>query len=421
MRLRQIAIALAVLVAGLVLALALLRSGARAPAGTGHEAESVAGLELPKGPHGGRLLEDGPFALEITIFERGTPPEFRVYPTLDGKPLDPSKLDLTIDLERIGGRVDAYRFSPQGDHLRGDHSVEEPHSFEVKIVATVDGVEHRFAYPSYEGRVELTPEAIETAGITTQIAGPATIRSIIPLRGRLVPNEETLAHIMPRFPGIAREVRKRLGDSVAKDEVLAVIEGNESLHPYEVRSRTSGTVIAKDITPGEFVSNDEEIFIVADLRTVWADLDVYRQDFSKLAVGQRVKLDAGAGTPPAETSIAYLSPVGSLGSQTLLARVAVPNAGGLWRPGLFVGAEVFGEAVEVPVAVRSTAIHTLGRFAVVFVRAGSLFEAQPLLLGRRDGEWVEVRSGLAAGVEYADANSFVLKADVGKSGASHDH
>jgi cobalt-zinc-cadmium efflux system membrane fusion protein len=420
MRRPQIPVALAILIGGVVLAWWLANRGTPRSAETG-EAGELAQEAFPKGPHGGRLLEDGDLSLEITIFERGAPPQFRVYPFLDGQPLAPSKIDLQMELERLGGRRDVFRFTPEGDYLTGDHPVEEPHSFDVRVSVAVDGREHHFSYASYENRVELTEEAIAASGITLATAGPATVRTTIALRGRLVPNEDGLAHIMPRFPGITREVRKRLGDLVAKDEVLAIIEANESLHPYEVRSRTSGTVIVKDITPGEFVSPDQEIFVVADLRTVWADLDVYRQDFPKLEPGQRVRLDAGAGTPPAESSISYLSPVGSLSSQTLLARAVVPNAGGLWRPGLFVSAEVLAGVVDVPVAVRARALQTLGPFDVVFVREGKVFQAQPLLLGHRDADWVEVRSGLALGAEYVDTNSFILKADVGKSGASHDH
>ena len=58
---------------------------------------------------------------------------------------------------------------------------------------------------------------------------------------------------------------------------------------------------------------------------------------------------------------------------------------------------------------------------MVFVRDGDLYEAQPVELGRRDANWAEVVAGLVPGQEYVAANSFILKADVGKSGASHDH
>ncbi|OZB19312.1 MAG: hypothetical protein B7X53_00290, partial [Hyphomonas sp. 34-62-18] len=55
-----------------------------------------------RGPHNGRLLEDGAFALEMTIFETGVPPQYRIYPYKDGAPLDPSSVDLTVKLHRLG-------------------------------------------------------------------------------------------------------------------------------------------------------------------------------------------------------------------------------------------------------------------------------------------------------------------------------
>jgi cobalt-zinc-cadmium efflux system membrane fusion protein len=169
------------------------------------------------------------------------------------------------------------------------------------------------------------------------------------------------------------------------------------------------------------VANDREVYVVADLSSVWADLQVYRRDFAALRVGQQVFVDAGDGGPPAESTISYLSPIGSENTQTLLARAVVANSDGTWRPGLFVTAQVAVDEAEVPVAVRASALQRLRDWDVVFRNDGDVFEAQPVTLGRRDGEWVEVVSGLAAGDRYAAAGSFVLKADVGKAGASHDH
>ncbi len=389
--------------------------------GGGDVADHGVEAETPKGPHGGRLLADDGFAIELKVDESGSFPRLRAWPFDDGKPLDPATTEVSVALERLGGPIDRFELRPDGDSLVSAEAVAEPHSFDVEITARSGGSEHRFRYPSYEGRVLLPPEAATRAGIEVDAAGPATIRSTLLLRGRLVPNENLVAHIMPRFDGLAREVRKALWDPVAKNEVLVVVEGNESLHPYEVRSRIAGTVVAKDVAPGEAVSSAREMFIVADLRTVWADLDVYRQDFASLAVGQPVKIEAGGGLPPVETRLARLSPLGSLASQTMLARAIVPNPSGLWRPGLFVTGEVTTGVTEAAVAVRSAAIQSMGRFDVVFVRVGDVFEARPVLLGQRDREHVEILSGLAAGDLYAAANSFILKADVGKSGASHDH
>jgi len=138
-------------------------------------------------------------------------------------------------------------------------------------------------------------------------------------------------------------------------------------------------------------------------------------------VGQPVRIDAGAGVPPVATTIARLAPLGSLASQTMLARAVVPNPSGLWRPGLFVTGEVTTGVTQAPVAVRAASIQSLGSTDVVFVRVGDVFEARPVLLGVRDREHVQILSGLSAGDSYAASNSFVLKAEVGKSGASHDH
>jgi cobalt-zinc-cadmium efflux system membrane fusion protein len=383
--------------------------------------EEHAEASLEQGPHGGRLLEDGDFALEIVLVEAGDGPELRAYAFESEKPIEPARVSLEVTLRRLGGRTERIAFEPRGDHLAGVPAVEEPHSFDVEVLAREGGREHRFGYASYESRVTLDADQLEAAGIVLETAAPATIRERVVLNGRIAPNEDALAHVMPRFPGLVRSVHKRLGDPVAPGDLLAVIESNESLHPYELRSRTGGRVIAKDVSPGENASPERELFAIADLSTVWVDLDVYRRDFGRLRVGQPVRVDAGDGSPPGETQLAYLSPIGTVNTQTLLARAVLPNPDGSWRPGLFVTSEVEVGVADVPVAVVARAIQKLGEVDVVFVSDGTAFEAQPVELGRRDDTHVEIASGLSAGQRYAGAGSFVVKAEIGKSGAGHDH
>jgi cobalt-zinc-cadmium efflux system membrane fusion protein len=105
----------------------------------------------------------------------------------------------------------------------------------------------------------------------------------------------------------------------------------------------------------------------------------------------------------------------------MLARVELPNPDGRWRPGFFVVGEIIVEEATVPLAVKASALQTFRDWDVVFIRDGNVFEIATLELGRRDNEWVEVVSGLSAGERYVSKNSFILKADVGKSGATHDH
>ena len=101
--------------------------------------------------------------------------------------------------------------------------------------------------------------------------------------------------------------------------------------------------------------------------------------------------------------------------------MVLPNPKSAWRPGLPVNIEVVSSEEEVPVAVAAEAIQTLREWSVVFGRYDDVFEARPLKLGRSDGKMVEVLKGLNAGEKYAAGNSFIIKADIGKAGASHDH
>ena len=98
-----------------------------------------AGPEPEKGPHRGRLLKDGDFTLELSIFETGVPPEFRVWVTEQDRPVKPDEVDLTVKLIRLGDRVDTIGFKPQDDFLRGDTVIYEPHSFVVSIEAVYNG------------------------------------------------------------------------------------------------------------------------------------------------------------------------------------------------------------------------------------------------------------------------------------------
>ena len=78
---------------------------------------------------------------------------------------------LTVELARLGGRVDRIEFAPQNDFLRGTEVVEEPHSFDVTIVARHAGREHRFEYESYEGRTTIAADVARAAGIGTGDGG----------------------------------------------------------------------------------------------------------------------------------------------------------------------------------------------------------------------------------------------------------
>ena len=269
--------------------------------------------------------------------------------------------------------------------------------------------------------VELNDEKISAAGIEILTAGSGTLRDVLILNGILQPNQEAVVQVTPRFPGIVREIRKRIGDHVKEGEVLARVESNQSLTVYELRAPIAGTIIDRQIALGEYASEQKPAFTVADLSTVWVDLSVYRRDLKRVNVGDVVLVDAEDGGSPIEAKISYVSPVGSSDTQSALARAVVDNKDMRLRPGLFVTARLILAAKPVPIVVKNSALQTLENRTVVFVRNGQKFEPRDVELGDRDQDNIEVLFGLVEGDRYAARNSFVIKAELAKGSAAHEH
>src|SRR5579859_3292191 len=173
--------------------------------------------------------------------------------------------------------------------------------------------------------VVLSDAKVAAAGIELAKASAGVLHDSLLLNGMVQPNQESLVQVTPRFPGIVRDVRKRIGDSVQRGDVLAVVESNQSLTPYELKAALGGTVIDRQTTLGEYVSEQKPAFVIADLSTVWVDFSVYRRDINRVQIGDQVFIDPADGGPAIEARISYLSPVGSSDTQSALARAVVEN------------------------------------------------------------------------------------------------
>lgn len=270
------------------------------------------------------------------------------------------------------------------------------------------------------GVVKLTPQQLESAAIKVASAGPATIRERLSLYGVVAPNAEHVREITPRFPGLIRSVTKRLGDTVRHGETLATVESNESLQTYALTAPLSGVVTARNANPGE-QTGERALFTVADLSTVWVEVSLFPRDRSRVRVGQSVRVKSGETGHAADGKVVYVAPFGSASNQTLTARVLLDNKEGLWAPGLYVTVDVTLAETQVAVAVRNVALQTLDERTVVFAQGPEGFQPQPVEVGRSDDQATEVLSGLKAGDPYVADNSFILKAELGKGEAEHEH
>lgn len=391
----------------------------KTPTGEATEARAKAASgEYERGPHKGRMLRDGSFAVEVTIFETNEPPHYRLYLYKDDKPLPPVSAQVQITLKRLDGEVNEFSFKPEKDYLKGSGEVIEPHSFDVTVQAQNAGASHRWTFDSYEGRTTIAAAAADSAGVKLETAGPAVVHTAIRLMGTVALDSSRHAQIRARFPGIVRAVNVQQGQRVRRGEALAIVEGNDSMRNYPVVAPFDGIVLARNTSVGD-VAGAEPLIEMADLSKVWVELRAIGADAEKLAVGQRVAVASATGAGKAEGTIQTLLPLAT--GQSVVARLSIDNPEGRWRPGMTVSADVTISSRQVPLTVKESGLQRFRDFTVVFARFGETYEVRMLELGERDGTVVEVLGGIKPGTPYVTEQSFLIKADVEKSGASHDH
>ncbi|MBY0563707.1 MAG: efflux RND transporter periplasmic adaptor subunit [Hyphomonadaceae bacterium] len=392
-----------------------------AACGAGNVSESEhEGAEYERGPHNGRMLRDGDFAVEITIFETGVEPQFRVFAYSGDRPLAPTEVQLSMTLARLGGENDTFAFTPEADYLKGDGVVEEPHSFDVAVRAVHGGQTHEWSYQSYEGRTTIAPAQAEAAGVRVETAGPATIEETIALSGRVELQPQGRADIRAWYPGRIVAMTKAIGERVQRGETIARVTSSESLQTYSIPSPISGVVMARNANVGD-VSGEAPIYVIADARQVHAEFYVYPRDAERLRAGQPINVRSLNGDHNVRATIEAILPTADMMTQTIVAHVDLPNEDGAWRPGQAVEGAAVVAAIEAPLAVRTRALQRFRDFTVVFARYNDTYEVRMLELGRQTPEWTEILGGLDPGTPYVAENAFLIRADIEKSGASHDH
>ncbi|MCB0323647.1 MAG: efflux RND transporter periplasmic adaptor subunit [Bdellovibrionales bacterium] len=280
--------------------------------------------------------------------------------------------------------------------------------------------------PGHEGEhaeelLRLSDEQLTEAGISLATVGPAAVERTLRLFGVVHPDQERVAHISPRFPGVVRKVLASVGDQVQPGEVLAQVEANESLRSYELSAVLGGTILERHATVGEFVDGSSILFTIANLDSVWIDLQLYPKNFGSVRVGQDVHVYSQPDGEPVTAKIHYLAPTADPHTQGRLVRVVLPNAERRFVPGLFIEAQVVVERREAERAVLRSAVQEIEGRPTVFVRHGGGFEPRVVSLGEKGARFVEVRDGLRQGEQYAASESYTLKSQLLASEADHGH
>jgi cobalt-zinc-cadmium efflux system membrane fusion protein len=341
--------------------------------------------------------------------------------------------------------------------------------------------------------IKLTDDQIEAAGIELAPVQDGTLAHRITVPGTIVPHADRIARVSVRLFATVAELRKKLGDAVAKDEVVAVLDSREvanakseylaarltselnkdlydrdkelwdrhviaeqivlrsrnalaqarvnvdiarqklfaigltekeiaalpqqpetTLRLQAVQSPIAGRVVDRKVDLGTAVGRDSletELFTVANLDRVWVDLAVSPTDLPLVREGQTVSVAAHGLAYRAIGTIVFISPM--LDRETHSARVVaeIANPDGNWRPGSLVHCTIAIEERSVPLSVPASAVQTIGKAQVVFVRAPGAFEKRAVTLGRSDDRISEILTGVRAGETIAVTNTFMLKAE----------
>lgn len=266
---------------------------------------------------------------------------------------------------------------------------------------------------------QISKEAADAMGIKTDIVGNAVVHETITLAGRITLNQNTTAQVKARFSGIVREVKKGYGETVKVGDVLAMVESNDSLRTYPVQSPINGVILARNTNTGD-VAGDQPLFTIANVSDVWAEFHVFPRDIDHIQSGQKVRIISFEGNHTSEAMITLVSPVAEASSQTIVARVTLPNTEGLWHSGMTVRGDVMVNEKQVLLGVKKSAIQRMEGKTVIFIQDGDRYSMRPIKIGVSDSDWVEVLDGLKEGEVYVSENSFLIKADIGKAGAKDE-
>lgn len=310
-------------------------------------------------------------------------------------------LMLALSLAACGGKPrsdDAHDHAPDESHAQaGDEHADE--ALSTVIPATT----------------------ARQAGIRVQPVDPGTIADEHEVQGLLTPIEGRKAEVMARFPGPIRSVRANVGDTVRAGQPLATIDSNLSLSTYTVSAPMSGVVTARNASVGAIAGDGAPLFGIADLSRLWVDLHVFGADAEHIRAGAQVRVTRMSDGKTVQTTLERVLPGMATASQSTVARATLDNADGLWRPGAAVKARITVARTPAALVVPLSALQTIDGEEVVFVREGETYSARPVEIGARDAQRVAISGGLRTGEQVVVEESYLIKADILKEGASHEH
>lgn len=213
---------------------------------------------------------------------------------------------------------------------------------------------------------------------------------------------------------------------------------SEIVPRYSIRSAIDGLVVQREVTLGELVSPDRDsLMVIADIKNLWVLADVPEAKLAGIERGTKAWVTIGSSSDPSQPAptftgtVAFVSPIVDPLTRTAQVRIEVPlgtERGLTLRPGMFAQAEIAhdtgGKEPTPVIAIPDEAIQTVEGGPAIFVPVEgepNTFAKRAITVGKSIGGFVPIITGLAEGEPFVVAGTFILKAELGKAGAAHEH
>ena len=266
-----------------------------------------------------------------------------------------------------------------------------------------------------ENIVTLTPENLKHVALKIEPATLSSLGMTLKAAGRISANLNKSAKVTSTFEGRLTKLNFDLNDHVKAGEVMALVESPELLgRQLEIKAQIDGVIIDRKATTGELVDKAKEIYTISDPTHLWAIAEVKERDIAVVKLGQDATFTALAYPEQKfQGKVVLIGNQVEAGSRTVEVRIAVDNADGRLKPGMFADVEIVTTILDNVLLIPDNALQTDGDNQIVFIALdGSKFEKRTVKLGLEQSGRVQILDGVKAGENIVTEGSFILKSEM---------
>ena len=266
-----------------------------------------------------------------------------------------------------------------------------------------------------ENLVTLTKENLQHVTLKTEPAKLSSLGMTLKAAGRVSANLNKTAKVTPTLEGRLTKLYFDLNDRVKAGDVVALVESPELLgKPLELKASIDGVIIERAATAGEQVDKSKAIYTISDPAQLWAIAEVKERDIAAVKLGQDAAFTTLAFTDEKfHGKVVLIGNQVEAGSRTVEVRIAVDNADGRLKPGMFADVEIITTILDNVLLIPDGALQTDAENQIVFVALdGHKFEKRIVKLGLEQSGRVQILSGVKAGENIVTEGSFILKSEM---------